>query len=218
MQKGSEVDPKHPVNNNELEAEYDFANDDLPVGKTIRPHKLATSTVDLAYRLPYKQDFAGKELNLFGNELMGAGWQIAFNSSESIETNKCGYKAVVWVNHTTKEVHIASAGTLIDVYDVIDDLLVATGHTPSKFVPAKAMLEKVTSEFNNEYTISTSGHSLGAFSSNYTIILAKLWGRQVGKSTTFESPGFDHQNNEEAEIMEKLEAEILRCFAIDSPY
>ncbi|WP_341763496.1 rRNA maturation RNase YbeY [Candidatus Tisiphia endosymbiont of Beris chalybata] len=30
--------------------------------------------------------------------------------------------------------------------------------------------------------------------------------------------GFDHQNDEEAEIMEKLEAEILHCFAIGSPY
>ncbi|KAJ6645026.1 Endoribonuclease YbeY, partial [Pseudolycoriella hygida] len=30
--------------------------------------------------------------------------------------------------------------------------------------------------------------------------------------------GFDHQNDEEADVMEKLEAEILNGFAIDSPY
>ncbi|WP_375326446.1 rRNA maturation RNase YbeY [Candidatus Tisiphia endosymbiont of Nemotelus uliginosus] len=30
--------------------------------------------------------------------------------------------------------------------------------------------------------------------------------------------GFDHQNDEEADVMEKLEAEILSGFAIDSPY
>lgn len=46
------------------------------------------------------------------------------------ETNQCGFKAVAFINRYTREIHMASAGTVIDPHDVRDDLFVSWGRAP----------------------------------------------------------------------------------------
>ncbi len=38
-------------------------------------------------------------------------WEILTTSAEHYDTNQYAYKAVAFVNHETKEIHISSAGT-----------------------------------------------------------------------------------------------------------
>ncbi|WP_375327249.1 hypothetical protein [Candidatus Tisiphia endosymbiont of Nemotelus uliginosus] len=187
------VAPNMEVSNDDLPDEYILVDrKELPIGHNISILNFAHKTTDLAYEVPNGHKFARKELNLMGNNLIGTGWQIAFKSSDRPETAQYGYKAVALVNHNTKEVHIASAGTVPSIYDAIDDLCIAVGSTPYKFAPAKATLQRIMHEFSDDYTISTSGHSLGALPSDYMIMLAQLAGRKVGKSTTFDSPGTEN--------------------------
>lgn len=152
-------------------------------------------TTNLAYKVSdAKETYTKHELEVVKN-LKEANWQVLCNSSQNEKTNKYDYKAVAFVNHMTKEVHISSAGTKpTEKYDLIDDGFVAFGRIPYKIEQAKEMVTQVIDLLGGtdeavKYTFSTSGHSLRAIISDLTgvdIISRKL---PFSTSTTFDSPG-----------------------------
>ncbi|MFU7502870.1 MAG: hypothetical protein ACE1S7_05575 [Candidatus Tisiphia sp.] len=90
-------------------------------------------TTNLAYKVSNsKESYESHELEVIEG-LKETSWQVLCNSSQNEKTNQYDYKAVVFVNHITKEVHISSAGTKpTEKYDLIDDGFVAFGRVPYK--------------------------------------------------------------------------------------
>lgn len=165
--------------------------------KSISSNKLAHSAINLAYNSADPDKYLAKALEIDGKELVGSGFEIFATSSE-LNTSQYGYKAVAFINKQTKEIHIASAGTKADKHDLWDDMLITFHYTPNKLASAKefidAIIAKIAKEENKEeavqnYTFSTSGHSLGAIVSDLTAV--ELYSRnfKFNKSTTFDSPG-----------------------------
>ncbi|BFD45725.1 MAG: DUF2974 domain-containing protein [Rickettsia endosymbiont of Sergentomyia squamirostris] len=152
-------------------------------------------TTNLAYKVSNsKEAYESHELEVIEG-LKETSWQVLCNSSQNEKTNQYDYKAVAFVNHITKEVHISSAGTKpTEKYDLIDDGFVAFGRVPYKIEQAKEMVNQVIDLLGGtdeaaKYTFSTSGHSLGAIISDLTgvdIISREL---PFAKSITFDNPG-----------------------------
>jgi hypothetical protein len=116
-------------------------------------------------------------------------WDILLDS----ENNSNGYKAVEFLNNETKEVHIATAGTVpTDINDLIDDAYITFGYTPRKTHPMKTFVEDVIKklgEDSSSYKFSTSGHSLGAIMSDLTAAEIISRGLDFDQSITFDNPG-----------------------------
>jgi hypothetical protein len=165
---------------------------DLPTGRNISAVDFAHQATNLAYKLKNPANFATAE-QLAGAKLLGTGWEILYDSSKSISTNQSGYKAVAFIKEATKEVHIATAGTIpTDIRDLIDDGLVAIKRVPYKIEQVKEMVAQVKNllgEAAKNCTFSTSGHSLGAILSDLTAVEIISNGLNFSKSTTFDNPG-----------------------------
>lgn len=87
-------------------------------------------------------------------------------SNDKESYHQYGYKTVAFVNHQTKQVHIAFAGTdPTDVYNLWDDFLLCLGRSPNKLQAVKPFIDELIQKLGEqsaEYQFSTSGHSLGA--------------------------------------------------------
>ncbi len=158
---------------------------------------LALKFVNLAYKKDDKEKFK-KEKEKLTEEMKKEdnGWEMLCQSSEWQDTNQYDYKAVSFINHKTKQICIATAGTKIkSFWDLLDDLLVYRWIVPYKLIPAKAMLDHINEFMNDKsldigsYTFYTTGHSLGAVISDLIgrEILGRGW--ELGKCVNFESPG-----------------------------
>ncbi|MCC8419275.1 MAG: hypothetical protein LN590_07170 [Rickettsia endosymbiont of Glossina mortisans submortisans] len=148
--------------------------------------------VDLAYKIG-TQKYQGVEANLYNKHLGNSGWDVLATTADDENTNQYGYKAVAFINRTTKEIHISTAGTIPkEKYDLIDDGLITFGYTPNK--PVKEFVTKVLEQAGGkaeviDYTFSTSGHSLGAILSDLTAVEIHSRGLKFEKSVTFDNPG-----------------------------
>lgn len=156
--------------------------------------KFSQKATMLAYELPNLQGFSNGE-NTLTSGFLENNWQILRQSVQDKSTNENGYKALAFVNHASKKIHIATAGTKhTDTDDLIDDVIVSQRCVPYKITQAKNMVTKSIESLGGidkaaEYTFSTSGHSLGAIMSDLTA--AEIISRDLkfDKSTTFENPG-----------------------------
>lgn len=160
---------------------------ELPVSK------LAWDSIDLAYEVNGKA-FLLKDSTINGGRLADTHWKALSYSCDREATNQYGYKAVAFINHHTHEIHIASAGTVADRHDILDDLLLACGKVPYKLQPLKALVDRVVQEVGGSaaagaYRFSTSGHSLGAVVADLTGLEIASRGLSLVSSTTFENPG-----------------------------
>lgn len=164
---------------------------DFHIVKNLSSDKLAHKGVSLACILGTKQ----YTIDLYNKELANSGWDILATSVDDKNTNQYGYKAVAFINHTTKEIHISSSGTIItEKYDLIDDARIIFGYIPNKMKPVKAFVTKVLEQAGGkekviDYKFSTSGHSLGAIVSDLTGVEIHSRGLTFEKSITFDSPG-----------------------------
>jgi len=170
--------------------------------------ELAFESVDLAYGLKSRDKFLVKKHNflysnaehstehLTDNDFImldriekNTSWDILLDS----QNNSNGYKAVAFLNNETKEVHIATAGTVpTDINDLLDDVRITAGYTPRKITPMKIFVEDVIKKLGDDflgYKFSTSGHSLGAVMSDLTAAELISRGLNFDKSITFENPG-----------------------------
>lgn len=152
--------------------------------------QVAFNAVELAYGVGRKQ-FIAKDARINGAILPGSGWEMLCTS----EGSDFGYKAVCLVNRETKEVHIASAGTIpSEPHDLLDDVRLLFGHSPNKLHPLKTFINKVIASLGGDaatagYQFSTSGHSLGAVVADLTGLELISRGIKTKGSITFENPG-----------------------------
>lgn len=186
---------------------------------------LAMDAIDLAYEINAK-GFALKDSSINGGRLADTHWKALSYSCDSALTKQYGYKAVAFVNHHTHEVHIATAGTVANHHDILDDLLLVSGKVPRKLQPLKGFLDRVIQglgglDVAKVYQFSTSGHSLGAVVADLTGLEIASRGLSLVSSTTFENPG------SEAAIAAVLKnhwlstdincdqlAELQRCYSV----
>lgn len=100
---------------------------------------------------------------------------------------------MAFVNHNTKEIVIATAGTKpSDAMDLLDDLGLLFGLVPSKMSSITSFLHRIKEELGDDfknYETITTGHSLGSTLSDLTAVKAKDMGYNVFESITFDSPG-----------------------------
>lgn len=126
-------------------------------------------------------------------------WQLIASSYGNSEDYS--YRALAFINETTKEIVFANAGSdLRDIHDLRDNLAIYAGYTPYKTESIRSFFENVRSinetriqngkdNFLTDYSIYTTGHSLGGVLSDLFAVMLKSKGIKVLKSTTFESPG-----------------------------
>lgn len=154
---------------------------------------VAHAATDLAYKIA-KGKVVYEEHELKTNNSLGKdGWKVLCKSSEFNDTDQNGYKAVTFVNENTKQVLIATAGTVpTDIHDIKDDLYLFAGSFPSKVVQAKAMIDHTVDLLGTDardYTFNATGHSLGAVLTDVTAFDVMSRGLKLGTSVTFDSPG-----------------------------
>ncbi|XVN41895.1 MAG: hypothetical protein RCO49_07530 [Rickettsia endosymbiont of Argas persicus] len=157
------------------------------------------STKKLAYivlDLTYKTDEAAhnEEALKINTLLVDSGFEILVASCDNTITTKYVYKAVALINKETKEIHIASAGTKLNIYDILDDILIALHHPPTKLSPLKNFVEDIIEKLAGyekvlEYIFNTYGHSLGLAVAYITGVDILSHGLHFNKSITFDSPG-----------------------------
>lgn len=134
------------------------------------------------------------------------GWELLATSLDSTESAAYQYKAVAFINKTTREIVFANAGTKPeDTWDLVDDSLIAelkygattlkNSSVPYKISSIKAFINNVENkllaegENSQQYSFSTSGHSLGGILSDLCGVELISRGFNVTKSVTFENPG-----------------------------
>ena len=166
---------------------------DIPT-KNIDCVELAHLAVNLAYKTDCVSRYTLEALMTDGNQLVGSNWEILAASCDKVSTCKYGYKAVAFINKATKTIHIASAGTKANAYDIYDDVLITCHYAPSKLAVVKEFVEEIIEKIGGiaeakKYVFNTSGHSLGAISADLTGV--ELYSRNLNfnKSVTFDSPG-----------------------------
>lgn len=163
------------------------------------------ATVDLAYKVGDSAKFAEASAQTNQAVLQGTGWQILAHSGEQPATAGYQYKAVAFINHETKQIHIASAGTKpTHLFDLVDDVRLAFFKAlPTKLGCMKefiqeaknALLQSQDTEGFDEvtsldgYTWSFSGHSLGAVEAEVNAALVKASGGKITEVVTFDNPG-----------------------------
>lgn len=128
------------------------------------------------------------------------GWSILVDCPDELQYE--GYFAVAFINVTTLtpdfsmcDVVIAHRGTVASTWDTWNDFLIALGKTPAQFSKGAYLFDEYVRQYMDKnypetsytYSISHTGHSLGA-------ILAELCVASSCDSTcstgiTFESPG-----------------------------
>ena len=92
---------------------------------------------------------------------------------------------MAFVNHNTKEIVIATAGTKpSDAMDLLDDLGLLFGLVPSKMSSITSFLHRIKEELGDDfknYETITTGHSLGSTLSDLTAVKAKDIAEEEGK-------------------------------------
>jgi hypothetical protein len=184
-----------PLFDNERGADQNFV---IMEGNSIETRQLAVSNLamdalDLAYEVNGKA-FRNKDSIINGGRLADTHWQMLTVSHDDQATHQYGYKAVAFINRHTHEIHIASAGTVLNYHDIRDDILLAFGKVPYKLQPLKIFVDRVVQEVGGAavakaYQFSTSGHSLGAVVADLTGLEIASRGLSLVSSTTFENPG-----------------------------
>ncbi|WP_375359410.1 hypothetical protein [Candidatus Tisiphia endosymbiont of Neophilaenus lineatus] len=154
---------------------------------------IASKVTDLAYKVGSCHYMATVE-QLYDKTLVGTGWNVLCNSADYANTNQYSYKSVALINAKTKEIHITSAGTKPNKDDILDDIRITFAYTPNKLEPLQNFVNKVIelvggNEKVQEYTFSTSGHSLGGIISDLTSCEIGSRGFSFDKSVTFDNPG-----------------------------
>lgn len=154
--------------------------------------KVVHLATDLAYKLAKGNDiYIDHELKTLKD--LGADWQVLCKSSDAADTNQNGYKSVVFINQNTKQILIATAGTVpTDIYDLRDDAYIAAGTFPSKVDQVKYMINYISKSLGGDidsYTFNVTGHSLGAVLTDATAFEIMSRGLKLGTSVTFDSPG-----------------------------
>lgn len=154
---------------------------------------LAANAVSLAYGIN-RPAFALKDSSINGGLLADTHWEVLNYSHDVEETNQYGFKAVTFINRHTHEIHMASAGTVADRHDILDDLLLTCGRIPYKLQLLKGWVDEVVQKLGGAdlakaYQFSTSGHSLGAVVADLTGLEIASRGLSLVSSTTFENPG-----------------------------
>jgi len=154
--------------------------------------KVAHLATDLAYKLAKGNDVY-KEHELKTVNSLGDDWAVLCKSSDFADTNQNAYKAVVFINRNTKQILIATAGTVpTDIHDLKDDAYIAAGTFPSKVDQVKSMVNYVSKLLGadiDSYTFNVTGHSLGAVLTDATAFDIMSRGLKLGTSVTFDSPG-----------------------------
>lgn len=154
--------------------------------------KVAHLTTDLAYKLPKGNDIY-KDHELKTLKDLGTDWQVLCKSSDNADTNQNGYKSVVFINQNTKQILIATAGTVpTDIHDLKDDAYIAAGTFPSKVDQVKSMIDYISKSLGaniDNYTFNVTGHSLGAVLTDATAFEIMSRDLKLGTSVTFDSPG-----------------------------
>lgn len=154
---------------------------------------VASKVTDLAYKVGSDHYMATVE-QLYDKTLVGTGWNVLCNSTDYANTNQYSYKSVALINAKTKEIHITSAGTKPNKDDILDDIKIAFAYTPNKLKPLQNFVNEVIelvggNEKVQEYTFSTSGHSLGGIVSDLTACEISSRGLNFDTSVTFDNPG-----------------------------
>lgn len=153
--------------------------------------KLAHICTDYAYKLTglKKDDARADDIS---EKLINTGWHLLCKSTDVSNVNKYGYKSVAFINQESRQVHIATAGTK-GLWDVWDDIKFTFGFCPNKFHLVKdfvtTIITLIGEQNAQEYCFDTSGHSLGAIVSDFTINELASRNLTIGKSVTFENPG-----------------------------
>lgn len=154
--------------------------------------KVAHLATDLAYKLAKGNDIY-KEHELKTIKNLGANWKVLCKSSDNADTNQNGYKSVVFINQSTKQILIATAGTVpTDIHDLKDDAYIAAGTFPSKVDQVKSMVNYISKSLGadiDSYMFNVTGHSLGAVLTDATAFEIMSRGLNLGTSVTFDSPG-----------------------------
>ena len=129
-------------------------------------------------------------------KLQNQDWQILCNSASHPESNKYGFKAIALINHKSKELSIAIAGTNItNIYDLKDDISLACGFLTDKIKPMTEFFKITATKLPNieEYSIQTSGHSLGAIHADLLYTYLELYKDvhkyKLSQSITLDNPG-----------------------------
>jgi len=154
---------------------------------------IASKATDLAYKVGSDRYMATVE-QLYDKTLVGTGWNVLCNSTDYANTNQYSYKSVALINAKTKEIHITSAGSKPNKDDILDDIKIAFAYTPNKLKPLQNFVNEVIelvggNEKVQEYTFSTSGHSLGGIVSDLTACEIGSRGLNFDTSVTFDNPG-----------------------------
>ncbi len=174
------------MNENQLIENTDSKVDEnqLITNKTSKVHEM----ISLAYKLKSHDRFEESKTHFSSGDKVDS-WEILSDSKNSSNA----YKAVAFLNKETKEIHIATAGTVpTNVSDLYDDFLINFRFTPKKITPMQNFVSGVLKKLGDdvsEYTFSTSGHSLGAVVSDLTACEIVSRGLKFNKSITFENPG-----------------------------
>lgn len=154
--------------------------------------KVAHLATDLAYKLAKGKDVY-QEHELKTLKALGGDWEVLCKSSDNADTNQNGYKSVTFINQNTKQVLIATAGTVpTDIHDLKDDAYIAAGTFPSKVDQVKYMINHISKSLGadiDSYTFNVTGHSLGAVLTDATAFEIMSRGLKLGTSVTFDSPG-----------------------------
>lgn len=135
-------------------------------------------------------------------------WELLCTSEDAEATRSYGYKAVVLVNHSTRELQIANAGAKFgEMHDIWDDIKIFFNVVPNKLSPAKILVDQVIKRLGGEqedlkYNFNCYGHSLGAVVSD--LMMTEIVSRElnVGVSKTYDNPG--SKNCVDSAIKQKL--------------
>jgi hypothetical protein len=157
--------------------------------------------LDLAYALADKEKFKKAKAD-FEKKIPKNGdnkWEILCTSQKDDGSLEHAYKAIAFINRSTKNIHIATAGTdFHNMYDLFDDVALVnaainTELWSKKLSKQNAMLKFIDKILNiaavKDYKFSTSGHSLGSAISDLTAAQLIFRGLDFTESITFENPG-----------------------------
>ncbi len=128
------------------------------------------------------------------DKFLPKSWEVLTTSQK--KSSDYQYKAAVFVNHDTKEIIFANAGTKIThFWDMWDNAKLFFGYVPTKLPSIKSLITDAIETLQDigkdlkDYTIKTTGHSAGSISSVLAAIELQSRGYKVKSSTTFDSPG-----------------------------
>ncbi len=175
------------------------SNKELPKSKLAKQDlvtkaQLEQQLVNIAYQT--RENLAEHIKHLTAN----SNWKVLATSHEMEAATKSEFKAVAFINKDTKQVVIAHAGTQVSASDIKQslediwaDMQLAAKITPDrKLESIKAFITEIQGKLQKdaeEYSFSTTGHSLGSVLSDLAAVEMLSRGMKVTDSVTFDNPG-----------------------------